>query len=372
MHSIWETHKMEEEWESFSLMPAMPSLRLIARVIRHVWPSGSQLLPTSCTLDQSWSNGKYIQNFKQRRSGIGILHVQEWIPVAKQQWYADYGSTAGYLADIRAQFERLQQLGPNHGYFPEHPRILSHPTMSKKVRLSLEIGSRHLGSFMGAQHWKACRCCTCLPTEYIFCAPALSTTRMTVSTPHNTQHWTKLWSTRESNTVRASPGTFGRSNRRRRFSARACTPSSELFWTGSTKHSRNSKSRSKNRCLQPAHQGTAKWDNLWDSKHTQTIAAAKAAIQTSKDNLHEQVLKCITDPKLAATKFTILRCQEIGKCLQTPPSHGNGTCLFDIEFRDALHLRYCRTSPNLPSHCDGCEAKFSKSSFSFKTLSPEL
>ena len=38
---------------------------------------------------------------------------------AKQQWYADDGSTAGYFAGIRAQCQRLQQLGPNNRYFPE-------------------------------------------------------------------------------------------------------------------------------------------------------------------------------------------------------------------------------------------------------------
>ena len=45
-------------------------------------------------------------------------------PVAKQQWYADDGSTARYFADIRAQFERLWQLGPNYGYFLESLKIV--------------------------------------------------------------------------------------------------------------------------------------------------------------------------------------------------------------------------------------------------------
>ena len=36
---------------------------------------------------------------------------------------------------------------------------------------------------------------------------------------------------------------------------------------------------------------------------------------------------------------------------ETPPSYINETCLYDMEFRDALHLRYCRTPLNLTTHC---------------------
>ena len=52
-----------------------------------------------------------------------------------------------------------------------------------------------------------------------------------------------------------------------------------------------------------------------------------------------------------------------------------------MEFSDALHLRYCRTPPNLSTHCNGCGAKFCIAhglqqckkglSLSFKTLPPE-
>ena len=68
------------------------------------------------------------------------------------------------------------------------------------------------------------------------------------------------------------------------------------------------------------------------AKHTQSMAAANAAIRTSEDSLHE--VKRTTDPIPAANNRT--------------------------QFRDALRPRYCITSPNLPTHCNGCGAKFSR------------
>ena len=41
------------------------------------------------------------------------------------------------------------------------------------------------------------------------------------------------------------------------------------------------------------------------------------------------------------------------------PSTVNGTDLGAQECRDALFLRYGLEPPDLPSHCDGCDAKFS-------------
>ena len=41
-----------------------------------------------------------------------IRELKSDLPDAKQQWYADDGSTDGKFADIRAQFERLQHFVP--------------------------------------------------------------------------------------------------------------------------------------------------------------------------------------------------------------------------------------------------------------------
>ena len=56
------------------------------------------------------------------------------------------------------------------------------------------------------------------------------------------------------------------------------------------------------------------------AKHSQTMAAATAAIRTSRDSLHEHELKSITEAILSATKRTNLRSQETGKM----------HCIFDI------------------------------------------
>ena len=50
---------------------------------------------------------------------LPIRNLKREFPAAKQRWFAVDGSTA---ADIRAQLERLQQLGPNYGYFQNRRR----------------------------------------------------------------------------------------------------------------------------------------------------------------------------------------------------------------------------------------------------------
>ena len=57
-------------------------------------------------------------------NGDGAGTIKSEVPAAKQRWLADDASSAGKLSDIRAQFERLQQLGPNYGYFPESSKSI--------------------------------------------------------------------------------------------------------------------------------------------------------------------------------------------------------------------------------------------------------
>ena len=93
--------------------------------------------------------------------GIGILPpiriLQSEFPAAKQQWFADDGSTAGKFADIRAQFERLQQLGPNYGYFPESSKsilvVAHHNVEQAKQVCRPNLSSRNYFTLFWKLHW---------------------------------------------------------------------------------------------------------------------------------------------------------------------------------------------------------------------------
>ena len=96
-------------------------------VTRHEWPSGARFYfncyEHHALLVHNRAMGKSV-NISSREEErmlwdrtLLIRKLKSEFPHAKQQRYADYGSTAGKFADIRVQFERRVQLGPNYGWF---------------------------------------------------------------------------------------------------------------------------------------------------------------------------------------------------------------------------------------------------------------
>ena len=63
------------------------------------------------------------------------------------------------------------------------------------------------------------------------------------------------------------------------------------------------------------------------------------------------------DPVLHARRLQ--RATKTGAWMTVQPSTVNGTDLGAQEWRDALFLRYDLEPPDLPTHCDGCQAKLS-------------
>jgi hypothetical protein len=48
-----------------------------------------------------------------------IRCLKEEFPLMQQPWYADDAGAGGYFAEISSFFEKLKEIGPIHGYFPE-------------------------------------------------------------------------------------------------------------------------------------------------------------------------------------------------------------------------------------------------------------
>ena len=83
--------------------------------------------------------------------------------------------------------------------------------------------------------------------------------------------------------------------------------------------------------------------------------AAKARRDEEYDQIHDQFYDSVRDPD----KRCIGRAKETGAWLTAMPSHLHGTELSAEEFRDALLLRYGFEPRGLAWKCDGCSADFS-------------
>ena len=77
------------------------------------------------------------------------------------------------------------------------------------------------------------------------------------------------------------------------------------------------------------------------------VKQAEAALTAALEGPPVQQARCMRQAAKTGDWITVL------------PSTVNGTELGVQEWRDALFLRYGLEPPDLPSHCDGCNAKFS-------------
>jgi hypothetical protein len=94
--------------------------------------------------------------------GIGVLplirQLKHEFPEVEQPWYADDAGAAGNFDSIRRHFTRLQEIGPNHGYFPKLSKsvlIVSQDNLEaaksafKDLVFEFITGHRYLGGFLG-------------------------------------------------------------------------------------------------------------------------------------------------------------------------------------------------------------------------------
>jgi hypothetical protein len=70
-----------------------------------------------------------------------------------QTWYADDAGAGGKFDAIKRHFEKLEEIGPNYGYFPEPSKILivsqENPAALEALSHVTITSSRYLGGFIG-------------------------------------------------------------------------------------------------------------------------------------------------------------------------------------------------------------------------------
>jgi hypothetical protein len=87
-----------------------------------------------------------------------ICQLKREFPDVNQSWYADDAGAGGNFSGIRRYFERLQEIGPSRGYFPEPSKSIlivlennreKAESEFRDLKLQVTNGSRYLGGFIG-------------------------------------------------------------------------------------------------------------------------------------------------------------------------------------------------------------------------------
>ena len=94
-----------------------------------------------------------------------IEELKQAAPETMQVWFADDSADAGKLNDINIWWEKLNEIGPAYGYYPNAPKtwlILKSPELRERaeelfggsgVNITTD-GKRHIGAALGTQEFK--------------------------------------------------------------------------------------------------------------------------------------------------------------------------------------------------------------------------
>ena len=92
--------------------------------------------------------------------------------------------------------------------------------------------------------------------------------------------------------------------------------------------------------------------------HSACLQKGHMAVRRRCQRRAEEALTAALEGALVQHALRLQRATKTGAWLTVQPSTVNGTELGAHEWRDTLFLRYGLDPPDLPTHCDGCQAKF--------------
>jgi hypothetical protein len=409
IEELWKQHEEEEEW-GFLLVDASNAFNELNRTamlwtIRHEWPSGARFA-FNCyrhwaTLVIRGKGGSMALLYSKEGVtqgdplsmfgyGIGIMplirRLKHEFPAVKQPWYADDAGAGGSFTDLRQFFLRLQEIGPAYGYFPEPTKsiliVRAHNRREAKshfhdLRFQVETGSRYLGGYIGSRAdrelWVQEKVAfwTSAVTDLAFAAlshPQTAFAGLQKSLQHEWQFIQRViedigdcfFDLEEAITDIFLPALYGESLKdcdyRRKLSALPVKYAGLAIPDPSATSEENFEA-STLVCshLLAAFRGVEPFSS---HDHKTVRTAVTTELRSRRSEKMDSTLVSLLSGLDCDTRRTILRGKETGQWLSVMPSTLNGTELSAQEFRDALLLRHARTPGDLPSHCDGCGAKF--------------
>ena len=410
MQHLWAQHQHADDW-GFLLIDAKNAFNEQNRTamlwaVRHEWPSGARFV-FNCY--RHWStlilrSGNGTANFLHSKEGVsqgdplsmfayglGILplirQLKADFPEVEQPWYADDAGAGGNFSEIRRFFSKLEEIGPNYGYYPEPSKsilvVRQHNLEAAKrafpdFGFKVTTGSRYLGGFIGEdaalKEWLAEK--TEIWEEAVVDLAAAAPNFPQAAYAGLQKSLQQEWQFVQRVTKNVGPefeavelalsGTFlptlfgddyGDDDPRRNIS---CLP---VKWAGLAIPNPTSAADANYEAsilicshILAAFRGV---ETFRSAKHTSVISEVKTELKLRNRNKYENEMTLLTSKLPCDDRRTILRGQETGQWLSVLPSTVNGTELSAVEFRDALNLRYARTPGGLQSSCDGCNQQFS-------------
>ena len=409
MSSIWDAHSFEEQW-GFLLVDARNAFNEGNRGhmlwnVRHEWPSGSRFT-FNCyrhyaVMIVRCADGTAV--FVVSREGVTqgdplamiayailmlplVRRLKAEVPDCHQPWYADDAAAGASFPSIRVFWDKLCELGPAFGYFPEPTKsilVVREQNFAAAVAYFADLkfqvvrGKRHLGGFIGEREAR-----DAWIGEKVdgWVTGVQRMAEVAVSRPQAvhigvvkslSQEWLfiqrvigdldgKFDRLEEALATKLLPALFGETevdNPRRRFCALP-TKSGGIALPDPTKAAEKHH-RASETCTGHIVGALLGRHPFRQAEHRLTLEGGKAEYMSRKLEEHDAEFEMLVRQRGVDEQKTLRRAPKTGAWLSISPTIVNGCGLGKVEWRDALNMRYARTPADFPKVCDGCGCKFS-------------
>jgi len=312
--------------------------------------------------------------------------VRQQLPATLQAWYADDSAFGGTAPDIAAAMRTILERGPARGYFPEPSKsiLICNPAVRATVQAELaefsfqyEDGYRHVGGFIGTpeaktkwiqpqiQQWikgieRLANVAPRFPqTAYAGLAKSLQLEWQYLQrvAPDVGAALAPLENAITTTFLPALIAEPEETIRRLRETTTLPVRYAGLGVPNPGKTARQNHEASRE-LTAPLTLSLATGEELGIRAYAIACATTRKMQQKRKDTAATDRLKRISASAKPIDARRMARAKETGAWLTVMPNSLNGTDLSADEFRDNLRIRLGLTPASLPSHCVGCNDRF--------------